>query len=328
MGSFLSRLINYGKKPAVMITTLIITVVIFGFIGLLLHNQNTLEADAYYSDKNEDVIKDEVMNKDDIKVNDTELDVSKMDEILENDPATEVVKRMGFGGYTGYLDECSDSNYSADFINCDYDGDGLNDRVYRSMEEDLDYSGYETWYRIEFGNGDKLQLDKKVPDTGFPYVLSIDITGDGINEIVFALGYWTSTNPPSFGEIILYKKNRNIYIPMEMPFQMSELGYTATIACSYELAGENSLEVSNTDTGFREIVEIDPDIWKNYTYKEDYVGETYQHCVWKVIVEKESDDSAKLLCDVQICGRYGVDTIITIGYKNGRLFLEKMELND
>ena len=43
---------------------------------------------------------------------------------------------VGHWEYTGYLDECVQWTEYEEFVGCDYDGDGLEDRVYREYHQE------------------------------------------------------------------------------------------------------------------------------------------------------------------------------------------------
>ncbi|MCM1542393.1 MAG: hypothetical protein NC121_14195 [Blautia sp.] len=118
---------------------------------------------------------------------------------------------FGYHDYTGYLDECVQwTGYSA-FASCDYDGDGITDRVWR--ENIRDWSAAD--YRIEFGNGDVIEL----PETagGTPEVRSLDLDGDGIREILFTETFGYSTDPRAFGQMALLRKEGEYYGMMDIP---------------------------------------------------------------------------------------------------------------
>lgn len=87
-----------------------------------------------------------------------------------------------WAAYTGYVE---------DFPERDLDGDGLKDKLYRTYEESKteDESPYVVGYELHFGNGEKLLLNRS-GDSYFFNVLvdSMDLTGDGQNEILIRAG--------------------------------------------------------------------------------------------------------------------------------------------
>lgn len=140
---------------------------------------------------------------------------------------------FGYMGYTGYMDECS-TWISAwnDFESDDYDADGLYDRVYRTKRENTEFCHY----RIEFGNGEILSFEKAVSDVGTPAVRSVDLTGDGENEIIFSLSYGMSTDPSVGGDMVVYEKVDSAYRKVKFPFEESETGYEQMLEIIYDKA--------------------------------------------------------------------------------------------
>lgn len=122
----------------------------------------------------------------------------------------------GYMSYTGYMDECYTYEGYDSFVGQDYDEDGLIDRVWR---EDIKNSSMGS-YRIEFGNGDVL-LVEKIGD-GFPDITCGDLDGDGINEILFRAIIWGSTDPDSYGEWAVFKKNGSTYEMLKLPESMAD----------------------------------------------------------------------------------------------------------
>ena len=123
--------------------------------------------------------------------------------------------------YEGYVDECNDYTWVAEFFDCDYDGDGKIDRINRVWYQDEEKAAY----TIEFGNGDKLVVPESW-ETGFPHVQAGDLDGDGVNEILVTLTYDTSTDPNSFGEMWFFDKDETTgeYTEVKLPLMEIEDG--------------------------------------------------------------------------------------------------------
>lgn len=125
---------------------------------------------------------------------------------------------VGYGDYTGYLDECVQWLDYGSFVGQDYDGDGIDDRVWRENVENFSVADY----RIEFGNGDRIEL----PMTGgqIPMVRSLDLEGDGVREILFteSLGYGTDSR--IYGQMALFRKTDGGYEMLELPGGMTRVG--------------------------------------------------------------------------------------------------------
>ncbi len=118
--------------------------------------------------------------------------------------------------YSGYLDEVAlfDSAYD----NKDYDGDGKNDKIRRTIvNNDTNGATTKIRYTVEFGNGDALKIgDFDDAFTGIS-LTGKDLTGDGINEIIFVGAHGASTFPPSSSEIAVFQKDNDGYEMLPLP---------------------------------------------------------------------------------------------------------------
>lgn len=123
--------------------------------------------------------------------------------------------------FEGYVDECFDYTWVAEFFDCDYDDDGRNDRINRVWYRDEE----KAVYTIEFGNGDKLVVPESW-ETAFPHVQAGDLDGDGANEILVTLTYDTGTDPNSFAEMWLFDKDEAAgeYNEVKLPLDEFEGG--------------------------------------------------------------------------------------------------------
>ncbi len=163
--------------------------------------------------------------------------------------------------YTGYVE---------DFPEKDLDGDGLKDKLYRTYEENKteDESPYVVGYELHFGNGDKLLLNRS-GDIYFFNVLvdSMDLTGDGKNEILVLDTHEGSTNPPGAREFAVYTRKEDGYYRMKLPGQKSEEKAsksrrtdnneeTVGIAFNMNYRKDNTLLCENAEYGYREEVPV------------------------------------------------------------------------
>lgn len=153
----------------------------------------------------------------------------------------------GLFGYTGYVDEALSYMYRDEFSECDYDGDGKTDRLYRI--DDVSY--YMSEYRIDFGNGDKL-YSGNVAETAYPHVYPVDLDKDGDNDIVLTYTVEPADREPfTWCDIFCYDSSHRIYMKEESVLHssggISHLPIKLQRISSYEAA----FTVVNTDfTGF------------------------------------------------------------------------------
>lgn len=215
---------------------------------------------------------------------------------------------FGYMDYNGYLDECSWSGSKA-FKNCDYDGDGRTDRVFRKEK-----AGNTTTctYRIEFGNGKRL-LMKNADWTGTPVIQAGDTDNDGENEILFTQTYPMSTDPQGSGNMRLYDKKGGTYKLVKLPLSDSgshsdQPGLTLT----YQIDQDHTYWLTVAETGYK----------SPFSFTRAYLEETGLTTYYDVFCDGEKFETpvydAKLrqngkrtdiLCRVSLLGKFCADEI-------------------
>ncbi|TCL55950.1 hypothetical protein EDD76_11387 [Kineothrix alysoides] len=163
--------------------------------------------------------------------------------------------------YTGYVEGFSER---------DLDGDGLTDKLYRTYEENKteDEAPYVASYELHFGNGEKLLLNRSGDDYFFNVMVdSMDLTGDGQNEIIVVDTHEGSTNPAGARELAVYTRKEDGYYRMKLPGQKSEEkasksrrtdDYVNTIGIAVNMTyrKDNTLLCENAEYGYREEVPV------------------------------------------------------------------------
>lgn len=234
----------------------------------------------------------------------------------QSEPAT----LFGYNGYTGYLDECTTWTERGSFADCDYDNDGLTDRVYREEVKEWEYCGY----RIDFGNGQSYTFPGKWMSGGYPVAQAADLTGDGVNEIIFTQSYGFSSDPMAFGEMAVLKREKNTWREAELPFTRLEDDYSVGLTLHYEQTAERTLRVTCEEGPLDASVELDTELWNDIGYKETYPGQSLGLPVWAVEVEKDGDGPTKLICHVEVFDKNSVDVVVAELVWSG----EKFEVAD
>lgn len=149
--------------------------------------------------------------------------------------------------YTGYVDEILPHMYRDEFSECDYDGDGKTDRLYRI--DDVTY--YMSEYRIDFGNGDKLYTGN-VSETAYPHVYPVDLDKDGDEDIVLTYTVEPADREPfTWCDIFSYDSAHHIYLKEDPG--LSSLGGISHLPVKLQRISsrEAAFTVVNTDfTGF------------------------------------------------------------------------------
>lgn len=118
--------------------------------------------------------------------------------------------------YEGYFDECTINTRSVYFLNQDYDGDGIYDRVYitpiKTRVDEEDYDAYKI--TIYFGNKTYLECDNVFSMFDNPYIYSMQLPDD-TRLIVIQYICETSTSPLYGSSFDIYEKVDGNYIKVD-----------------------------------------------------------------------------------------------------------------
>jgi hypothetical protein len=227
------------------------------------------------------------MDKSNQPVNDTDVpyDLQENQELLFDNANNDNTKiDISFhdyiSKYIGYIDNIV--LFEDIYDNKDYDGDGLNDRIYRYFTEEINKEKVITKlinYRVDFGNGDILEIG------GFEdYFIGIeligyDLTGDSVNEIIFCGGHGGSTFPPSGSEIAVFKKTDNSYqrLPLPKPDECeTENSYCTGYSFYIESILDNQITLYCPKFEYSEMITLDDtmvlDFFKLISEQEASIG--------------------------------------------------------
>ena len=206
--------------------------------------------------------------------------------------------------YEGYVDECEGYLWKDEFRDCDYDGDGLTDRVWRSwnsLEETAKY-------KISFGNGKTLEVPSGW-ETGFPHIQGADLDGDKEREILVTLTYDTSTDPNSFGDMWLFGKNKSgKYEEIRLPMESGENGAKG-FNFYYTEPSHNFVHYSGDHPGASGSEILDDDYLKNYwtnDYAEDF------RCVSRAEIRNDGDPF--VCCYISLFPKFGTPMCFRLYY--------------
>ena len=266
------------------------------------------------------------------------------------EPTTEPVQSTigGYMGHTGYMDECYKFAGYEQFANQDYDEDGLTDRVWR---EDIEKTSMCN-YRIEFGNGDVLSVEKF--GDGLPYVETGDLDGDGVNEILFCGSNWGSSDPYAYGEWAVYKKNKTSYEMLKLPESMADYesdgnggvppaywpmlplevedagDYRARIYCAGKDGTDDLGEGFSKDVALDVVIDFGEEDWRTIdmddyiTTRSDYLDLDNNGNIY--LAEIVQEPFPMLRTHTSLFGKWCNDEIITtFVWKDGMLQVNSME---
>lgn len=232
-----------------------------------------------------------------------------------------------YGDYTGYLDECTDWMNCSLFQGTDYDGDGLADRVYRENLADYESCNY----RIEFGNGDLIEIPRM--GGGIPEVSTCDIDGDGSKEILFRQYYGFSTDPMAFGETAIFRKESGQYEQLlppqdlcaymgddEFELQGSPGAYQPSLTLCYEKQSEWEIRVTAKELAkvgiLDETVPINDDVAA--MFNSPYAEKEHRSVCYETTVVKGEKDLLEF--HFEVFNKWSSDeVVVTAAYENGEL---------
>ncbi|MGN1187154.1 MAG: M56 family metallopeptidase [Lachnospiraceae bacterium] len=272
--------------------------------------------------KDENDNSDNVHQEENIMENGTDYDTTtepETEEVTENitENVTEpeiIVSDFGYQYYTGYLDECIEYRSYNDFVDKDYDGDGLTDRVYRESKT------LNCRYRVEFGNGIVLDIDKWNPTGTILRLESADLDNDGEQELVFVnkCDSYTSNNSYPTIDIMVYDKDGSSYKEMALPFKTSE-NSAPKVTLDYEYQGEHTYNVyvAGYDIPFSYKIPDSDWVYGEYAYMSDPALPTNYQGIADAYIKRDSDgDKLAVSFKALKKGAMGRITLI-LGYDNG-----------
>lgn len=216
---------------------------------------------------------------------------------------------FGYMEYTGYLDESGWSKRDA-FKNCDYDGDGLTDRVFRKEQAGNTLT---CSYRIDFGNGKRLWI-RDADWTGTPVIQAGDLDADGRNEILFTQEYYMSTDPASAGNMRLYHNKGGKYKLAKLPLPNSVYNsFQPCLTLIYQIGKKDTYRLTVKETGYNakfsftksSLEEMGLETFYNSFFDGE---EEYETPVYKANIQK-TGKRMSILCRVRLLGMFCADEI-------------------
>jgi hypothetical protein len=219
--------------------------------------------------------------------------------------------------YEGYVDECAGYFWQEEFQNCDYDADGMPDRLNRSWSQEDETAVY----TIEFGNGDTLTVPPGW-ETGFPHVQSGDLDEDGEKEILVTLSYDTSTDPSSFGDMWLFDKDASgEYKEVALPLASGENGAKG-FTIDYDEPDGCVIRYSIKEAGLSRSEDVGDDYINNWWTTERTTN--MRSVYWAEILEV---NYPVVRCYVEPLPRGGDSLGFNLAYRNGKYEIGYVELD-
>jgi len=238
--------------------------------------------------------------------------------------------------YNGYMDAVNENWFGTKYELSDYDGDGINDRVYREAsfsDSDKKSEGLvpdKVSFRIDFGNGDSLELGT-FDDTFLGIkILGADLTGDGNNEIIFLGHHDAMTEPESYSEIAVFQRTGTKYEKMSLPAPVNDTSGD-TYLVGYPIYAKNDTDSKITlfsdYADYEETIQIER---TDYNHDERYQdNDLISSYAWGTGTEQYGDKTALVLYQ-RIGGRdyYKNNLKIVLVWQDGEFKPVKMETVD
>ena len=274
-------------------------------------------------------------NDDNVQASDKN-DTNTSDDTKTNDESKLKLTHDEMLNYNGYMDAVDANWFGTKYELSDYDNDGLNDRVYREAsfsDPNKKSEGLvpdKVSFRIDFGNGDSLELGTFDDAYLGIKIIGVDLTGDGNNEIIFLGHHDAMTDPESYSEIAVFQKNGTKYDKMSLPTPINDTTGDNYLV-GYPIYAKNDTESKITlfadYANYEETIQIDrTDYNRDEKYQDNDVISSY---AWGVGTEKYNDKNALALYQ-RIGGRnyYKNNLKIIILWKDGEFKPVKMKTVD
>lgn len=238
--------------------------------------------------------------------------------------------------YNGYMDAVDENWFGTKYILSDYDGDGVNDRVYREAsfsEPNKKAEGLvpdKVSYRINFGSGDSLELGTFNDAFLGIKIIGADLTGDGVNEIIFLGHHDAMTEPESYSEIAVFHKNGNEYAMMLLPAPVDDTTndkYLVGYPVYAKNDTDNEITLFSYYANYGETIQIDRTEYNQDEHYQD--NDLISSFAWGTGSEQYDNKTALVLYQ-RIGGRnyYKNNLKIVLVWQDGEFMPVKMETVD
>ncbi len=249
--------------------------------------------------------------------------VEKKQENVENDEYSYMILEE----YTGYLDEFEHDIYQ--FEKDDLDGDGLGDRIYKTVQgEDV------CNYRLELGNGEKIDLRIEASTYTVPSFEFVDLTGDGKQDIVYKAeppftangGFWIL-------DFVIFVAGESGYEVAQLPFyEGGEVGLSKYLHYEFELVADDMMQVRVPDYDYEVMIPYGENTPLEYYYE---AGHTPNYAidghsdepvsgVWDYYVDTTSSPT-KVVCCNSLFDKWSVCGLnVVLRYEDGTFVVEEI----
>ena len=199
--------------------------------------------------------------------------------------------RERFENHNGYFDESIRDKYPT----ADYDGDGLGDRLFYEHVTNSEL-------HVHFGNGERLSLGKPLSPIYWGSVRSFDITGDGVNELIYDNISMGADNTSYFYGIWQLEQGEWKRITIDPTDDSEEQwlsGRFVDIPIQVERVNDTQIMIVQPNSGQTDVLEIGKvameDIWSAEMHQM-----IYTKIRWDEIRPKEDEQTGKFSFGVSL----------------------------
>jgi len=192
--------------------------------------------------------------------------------------------------FTGYLDELTNWTGHTRFVDADYDGDKITDRVRISMDAEL-FNTYRL--DVEFGDGHTISIDRNFDQSVDPYIQSAHLFGDS-RQLVIQSICETSTDPEYCSYFELYSCDTGKKIPLL--FDNSEEDTSQYLIWDYTMEPNDTILARSARLNYSTLVaQTDESESDWYNYLRTYPDTSFNQAVYMAGVRTLKDYDALVI---------------------------------
>ncbi len=251
--------------------------------------------------------------------------IEKKQENVENDEYSYMILEE----YTGYLDEFEHDIYR--FEQDDLDGDGLGDRIYKTVQgEDV------CNYRLELGNGEKIDLRIEASTYTVPTFEFVDLSGDGKQDIIYkAEPPYTANGGFWILDFVIFVAGESGYEVAQLPFyDGGEVGLSKYLHYEFELVADDMMQVRVPDYDYEVMIPYGENTPLEYYYEAgnppNYAtdGHGAVSGVWDYYVDTTSSTN-KVVCCNSLFDKWSMCGLnVVLRYEDGAFAVDEILLDE
>lgn len=178
-------------------------------------------------------------------------------------------------------------------------------------------------YRIDFGAGGTLEIGEfEDPFMGLK-LESADVTGDGMNEILFVGSHGASTDPFAMSEIALFEKVDDRYVRAVLPYpeSVAQSGNTGGYEVGFDIYAKResgqTFHLTSGEIGLDTVITLEEEVdefyldgfrdggtvlWGSLAYDADFIQHQGKECLmlYQNLGDKWVDESVGIVLEMRM----------------------------